>query len=130
MIYQLAADLVLIVHLLFLVLVVAGGLLAFHRTYWCLVQLPAAAWGTWVELTGRICPLTLLENYLLRQAGQSGYTESFRGHYLLAIVYPDGLMRELQIWLGVGVLLVNGVVYGTLIYRLKASLKPARVDSR
>ena len=120
MIYQLAADLVLIVHLLFLVLVVAGGLLAFHRTYWCLVQLPAAAWGTWVELTGRICPLTLLENYLLRQAGQSGYTESFMGHYLLAIVYPDGLTRELQIWLGVGVLLVNGVVYGALIYRRKA----------
>ena len=120
MIYQLAADLVLIVHLLFLVLVVAGGLLVFHRPYWSLAQVPAAMWGAWVELTGRICPLTLLENHLLRQAGQTGYAESFIGHYLLAVIYPDGLTRELQIWLGASVLLINGAIYGVFFYRLHA----------
>ena len=120
MIYQLAADLVLIVHLLFLVLVVVGGLLVFHHPYWALVQLPAAGWGAWAELTGRICPLTLLENHLLREAGQTGYSESFIGHYLLAVIYPDGLTRELQMWLGIGVLLINGAVYGTFLYRLRA----------
>lgn len=120
MIYQLAADLVLIVHLLFLVLVVAGGLLVFHRACWSLVQLPAAGWATWVELTGRVCPLTLLENHLLREAGQTGYSESFISHYLLAVIYPDGLTRELQICLGIGVLLINCSVYGIFFYRLRA----------
>jgi hypothetical protein len=118
MIYQLAADMVLIVHALFLVLVVIGGLLIFHRAYWALIQLPAAGWGVWAELTGRVCPLTLLENHLLRQAGETGYSESFVGHYLLAMIYPDGLTRELQIWLGLCVLLINGVVYGSFFYRL------------
>jgi len=84
------------------------------------VQLPAAGWGAWVELTGRICPLTLLENHLLRQAGQTGYSESFIGHYLLAVIYPEGLTRELQICLGTGVLLINAAVYGVFFYRSRA----------
>jgi hypothetical protein len=110
--YQLAADLVLAVHLLFLVFVVLGGLLIFLRPAWMLLHVPAASWGAYVELWGEGCPLTRLENQLLAKAGAEGYSESFVGHYLLAVIYPDGLTREVQIWLGVTVIVVNASIYG------------------
>ncbi len=117
MLFRLAADLVLAVHLLFLVFVTLGGLLVFHRSYWSFVHLPAVAWGAWAELTGKLCPLTLLENHLLRQAGEAGYPGSFIDHYLLAIIYPEGLTPDLQILLGSCLLVWNGLVYGGFLYR-------------
>ena len=131
MAYQLAADVVLVVHLLFLLFVTLGGLLIFVRSAWMLVHLPAAFWGTYVELSGSICPLTWLENHLLQQAGGSGYSESFIGHYLLAVIYPDGLTRELQIWLGIAVAILNGMVYGAwLLGRWRDARKPGLTKHR
>ena len=115
--YQLAADLVLAVHLLFLVFVVLGGLLVFLRRGWMLLHLPAACWGAYAELWGAGCPLTRLENQFLVQAGAEGYTESFVGHYLLAIIYPEGLTRETQLWLGAAVIAVNALIYGVWLAR-------------
>ena len=60
--------------------VVAGGILAARWRWIVIIHLPAAAWGFFVELTGRICPLTSAENYLRARAGQSGYAESFIEH--------------------------------------------------
>lgn len=117
MLYQLAADLVLAVHLFFLLFVILGGLLIFLNRGWMLVHLPAACWGAYVELWGEGCPLTRLENQLLMKAGAEGYTESFVGHYLLAVIYPEGLTREVQLWLGAGVVLINAAVYGAWLAR-------------
>lgn len=86
-----------------------------------LVHLPAATWGFFVELTGRSCPLTFLENYLRIKAGLSGYTESFIEHYLLAIIYPAGLTREIQFALAGVVIFVNIAIYGWLIVRKRVS---------
>jgi len=92
------------------------------RWRWIIVvQLPAATWGFFVELTGRICPLTYLENYLRIQAGLSGYTESFVEHYLLAIIYPVGLTREIQFVLSGVVIAVNIALYSWLYFRKKDS---------
>ena len=110
--YQLAADVVLAVHLLFLLFVVLGGLLIFLRPRWMLLHVPAASWGAYVELWGEGCPLTRLENQLLARAGVEGYSESFVGHYLLAVIYPEGLTREVQVWLGIAVIVVNALIYG------------------
>ncbi|ALA60512.1 DUF2784 domain-containing protein [Nitrospira moscoviensis] len=74
----------------------------------------AAAWGTIVEFSGWLCPLTPLENWLREQAGQQAYRTDFLERYLLPILYPDGLTREMQFVLGSIVLLVNGTVYGIL----------------
>ena len=117
MIYRISADAVLLLHLLFVVFVVVGALLVLRKPVLAWVHVPAAVWGIFVELTGRICPLTTLENYLLRKAGVDGYTDSFIEHYLVPIIYPSGLTRGVQIAMAIVVALINGVAYGWLIYR-------------
>lgn len=105
------ADLVVIAHGLFIVFVVAGGLLVLRwpRVAW--VHLPAAVWGVLIEWLGWICPLTPLENMLRRAAGQAGYSGGFVERYLLPLIYPAGLTPALQLWLGLLVLGVNVAIY-------------------
>jgi hypothetical protein len=93
------------------VFVALGGLLALRWRWLPWVHLPAAAWGGFVELTGRICPLTPLENRLRRAAGRSGYEGDFIEHYLLPVIYPAGLTREIQLLLAALLLVLNIVIY-------------------
>lgn len=112
-----AADLVLVVHLAFVLFVILGGLLALRwpRVAW--VHIPVALYGAIIEFVGFICPLTPLEVWLRRQGGEAGYAGGFIEHYVTAAIYPTGLTREIQLALGVGVLLLNGLVYGLLVWR-------------
>jgi hypothetical protein len=109
--YRAAADLVLVVHLLFIVFVVAGVFLAWRwpRVVW--VHLPAMVYGALIEFVGFTCPLTPLQDYLLRRGGQTGYRGGFISHYLIQVIYPAGLTRGIQIGLGVFVVLVAVVGY-------------------
>jgi hypothetical protein len=109
---SLAADAVLLLHGLFIVFVVGGAALLWRwpRVAW--LHLPAALWGAYAELSGTLCPLTPLENHLRRLAGERGYDSGFIEHYLLPLIYPEGLTRETQWWLGAGVVLLNGLLYG------------------
>ncbi len=115
--YAALASLVLAVHGAFVLFVVAGGALVLRwpRVAWA--HLPAAAWGAGIELAGGICPLTPLENSLRELAGQAGYDGGFVEHYLLAWLYPDGLTREIQLALGLAVVIVNVAVYATVWMR-------------
>jgi len=81
--YSLLADLVLISHLMFILFILAGGLLALRWKRAACFHLPAAAWGVLIELADRICPLTPLENRLRLKAGELGYERGFIEHYLL-----------------------------------------------
>jgi hypothetical protein len=121
MLFRLSADAVLLVHLAFILFVLLGAAIAARWRWILVVHLPAAAWGFFVELTGRICPLTYLENYFRIKAGQSGYTESFIEHYLLAIIYPEGLTRGIQFTLAGVVVIVNVAIYGWLYYARRMS---------
>ncbi len=114
MLYRLAAEGILLLHLAFIVFVVLGAALAARRRWFILVHFPAALWGVFVEVTGRVCPLTYAENYLRVKAGQSGYAESFIEHYLLAVIYPAGLTREVQFLLAAAVVVINVAIYGWL----------------
>lgn len=109
--YGLLADGVLVLHLAFVVFVVAGGFLALWRRWVVWIHLPAVAWGGLIEFTGWICPLTPLENALRELAGESGYKGGFIEHYLLTVLYPSGLTRTTQVILGLGVVLLNLGVY-------------------
>ena len=111
MLYRIGADAVLLLHLGFIGFVLLGGLLAlrWRRAPW--LHLPAAAWGFLVETCGWTCPLTPLENALRRAGGDAGYHGGFVEHYLVPIIYPEALTRELQLLLGVGVVLVNLTIY-------------------
>ena len=111
MLYRLAADAVLAAHLAFVLFVVCGGLLVLRTPRLAWLHLPAVAWGAFVELSGSICPLTPLEVTLRRGAGEAGYGGDFIGHYLVSLIYPAGLTRELQMALGAAVLLLNLIVY-------------------
>jgi hypothetical protein len=113
----LLADGVLVLHLAFILFVMLGGLLVLRwpRVAW--LHVPAVLWGIYVELSGRLCPLTPLENSLREAAGQAGYSGGFIEHYVTAVIYPDGLSRGIQMMLATIVMLVNGLVYWRLWVR-------------
>ena len=116
--YQLLADLIVLVHVAFVVFAVLGGLLAarWRRLVW--IHLPAVIWAALVEVLGWVCPLTPLENWLRRNGGQAGYPADFIAHYVLPILYPEGLTRKVQIALGAFVILINLAIY-IWIFRTK-----------
>lgn len=118
MLLRLAADAVVLVHLLFILFVLGGGLLVLRWPRLALLHLPAATWGVAVELLHLYCPLTPLENHLRQAAGQAGYEGGFIEHYLIPLIYPAGLTPQIQLWLGGVVLLINGSVYAWLLVRL------------
>jgi hypothetical protein len=117
MLYLVAADFVLVAHLLFIGFVVGGAFLAWRwpRLIW--VQLPAMVYGALVELVGFACPLTALQNYLLRRGGQAGYRGGFISHYLIQVIYPPGLTRTTQVALGLVVVVVALIGYGGYLHR-------------
>jgi hypothetical protein len=80
------------------------------------LHLPAAGWAAWIEFSGKICPLTPLENWLRMRGGGSGYAGDFVGHYLMPILYPSGLTRKVQFILGGIVIGVNLIIYGYVFF--------------
>ncbi|HSR01577.1 MAG TPA: DUF2784 domain-containing protein [Methylophilaceae bacterium] len=121
MLFRLAADSTLLLHLAFIVFVLLGGLFALWRRWVPFVHIPAATWGFLVEVVGSICPLTYLENYFRIKSGQSGYEGGFIEHYFLNIIYPAGLTRDMQFALAGAVVLINIIVYGWLFWHHSSS---------
>lgn len=115
--YGLLADAVLLAHAAFVAFVVLGGLLVLRWPRLAWVHLPVVAWGAGIEFTGGICPLTPLENHLRALAHQQGYAGGFVEHYVFGLLYPEGLTRDVQVALGLGVLALNTALYARLWYR-------------
>jgi hypothetical protein len=93
---------------------VLGGLAVLRKPVVAWLHVPAVAWVVWLELTGAICPLTPLENMLRARAGEAGYQGGFIDHYLMAVIYPAGLTPQVQVGLGIAVLVLNLAVYAIL----------------
>ncbi len=119
----LLADLLVVLHLLFVAFVGLGGLLVLRWPRLAWLHLPAALWGVGIELTGRICPLTPLERELRRRAGESAYQGDFVSHYLLPVLYPRGLTRAAQVWLAVLVVGVNLAIYAVVLTRRRSTAR-------
>jgi hypothetical protein len=115
--YALAADAVVVLHGVFIVFAVLGGILCRWRPWVAAVHLPAAAWAAWIEVSGGFCPLTPLENRLRALAGDTPYAGGFVEHYLLPILYPPGLTAGVQWALAVGVLCANVAIYAWVVRR-------------
>lgn len=109
--YLWLADLTLCLHAGFVLFVIFGGLLVLRWRWIAWLHLPAATWGAVVEFTGWICPLTPLENWLREQGGETSYRSDFIAQYLLPVLYPEDLTRNLQLLLGTGVVVLNAAVY-------------------
>jgi hypothetical protein len=119
LIYRALADVVLTLHLGFVLFVVLGGLLVLRWPRLAWVHVPAAVWGVLIEYGGWICPLTPLENLLRSKGGVAGYSGGFVEHYLLPTLYPRGLTRGTQLVLGTLVLMINVVAYATMLLRTR-----------
>jgi hypothetical protein len=119
MFFQLAADLLVIVHFLFIIFVVTGGFLVLKWRQMLYLHIPAAIWGALIEFQGWICPLTPLEQHFRQAGGQLVYSGGFVEHYVEPIVYPAGLTREMQIFFGIVVIAINLMTYGWLLIGLK-----------
>ncbi len=122
MLYRLLADLVVGLHFAFVLFVVLGGLLALRwpRAAW--FHIPTAIWGAGIEFLQGICPLTPLENHLRKLGGEAGYSGGFVEHYLLPVLYPAGLNQNIQLGIGLFVLVLNVTVYA-VVWRRRARLR-------
>lgn len=111
MIYGILADCVVLLHLLFIIFAVSGGFLLFWSKRFLWIHLPMVAWATFVEFSGWICPLTPLENFFRQKGGGIAYRTGFIERYLIPVIYPEFLDRNLQIILGFLVLAINVLIY-------------------
>lgn len=123
MIDRLLADAVLSMHLLFIVFVMTGGFIALRFRWVMVLHIPAVLWGIFVELSGHICPLTSLENGFREAAGESGYGSSFIEYYLVPLIYPTALTRNVQFILAGIVIFTNTAAYGYQRYRYKVRVE-------
>jgi hypothetical protein len=119
-IYAVLADVVVVLHFAFIVFVVLGALTAYRWPKMVWVHIPCVLWGAWIEITGRVCPLTPIEVRFRRMGGTEGYTGGFIEHYLVPIIYPSGLTRADQLLLGGLVVAVNLSAYGFLLWRRRS----------
>ena len=117
MLYQLLADIIVIVHLAFVLFAVLGGFLVFTWKRLAWLHVPAFLWAALIEFAGGICPLTPWENRFRELAGTTPYRTDFVAHYLLPLLYPATLTRNRQIFLGALVLSINVGIYGWLLWQ-------------
>jgi hypothetical protein len=122
MAYRLLADAVLLLHLGFILFVLLGALLVAWRRPLLPLHLAAAAWGIWIELSGAICPLTWVENRFRQLAGETGYGGGFVEHYLVPLIYPEGLGRGTQYVLAALVFAINLGLYLRIARRRSRTL--------
>lgn len=118
--YNIFADITILVHFLFIIFVIGGGLLVIRKPVVAFFHLPAVVWGAVVEICSFTCPLTPLENYFRRLAGQNEYGGDFLAQYLLALIYPENLTPALQKLLGGLVILINIVFYTLAVKKYRS----------
>ena len=120
MLWSRLADALVVVHFGFTSFVIFGGFLTWRWPFMAAWHLPALVWGCWIELSGAICPLTPLENYLRTRGGEAGYAGGFLAHYLAGVLYPAHLTAHVQWVLAAALLALNAVAYGRLWRRHRA----------
>ena len=119
MAWRLLADAVVVIHLSFIVFVVAGGLLALRWRGIALVHVPVALYGVVIELVGFTCPLTPLEKALRRRAGSAGYEGGFVEHYVVPVIYPGEFTSGVKVAVAVLIVVVNAIVYSVVWRRTR-----------
>ena len=87
--YEALALFILLVHLVWILWVVLGWLVTRNRPWLRWFHIGSLIYGILLELFLWTCPLTYAEQWLLRRAGLRSYRESFLGHYLERLIYPD-----------------------------------------
>lgn len=110
-------ELVVLVHFAFIAWVVSGGFLAIRWWWLALLHVPALVWAALLEWNGWVCPLTPLEKALRSQRDIPVYDTGFIENYIIPVIYPEGLTREIQMTMAVGLILINIIAYGVAIHK-------------
>jgi hypothetical protein len=97
MAYRLLADTTMVFHFAFLAYVVAGGFLAWRWPAAIWPHLVLAGWGFFTLVLGLHCPLTYVEDWARRRAGEPGLTRGFIDQYLTGVVYPAKYLDLLRV---------------------------------
>jgi drug/metabolite transporter superfamily protein YnfA len=121
MAYRATADAILVTHLAFVLFAVFGALLVLRWPRLAWLHIPAVVWAAFIEFTGTICPLTPLEVALRQRAGQAGYGGGFIDHYVVSLLYPEGLTPNAQAMLGAVVVAINAAIYIVAFRRRRTS---------
>ena len=108
--YGVLADLVFLLHFGFVLFVALGGFLLLWKRSVVWLHAPVALYGAAIEFFGWTCPLTPLENRYRALAGEATYVGGFIDQYLRGLLYPDA-WTEIHVYLGVAVLVGNGLIY-------------------
>jgi hypothetical protein len=109
------------VHLAFIVFVITGGFLAKRYRWLIPFHLGALAWAVYAEISpGVVCPLTVAENLFASRAGIAEYGGDFVAHYLVPVIYQEGLPPKWQLPLAMVVVVLNLMVYISLLFAKKA----------
>ncbi len=96
MLWKLAADLVVVIHLLWILFIIFGALIG-RRIVWVKwLHIGALAFSVVLQIFHWICPLTYLEVWLRSRHGRSlAYSGDFIAHYAEELVYltaPPGVV--------------------------------------
>lgn len=119
-IWQLLADLVVVVHYAFLLYLVVGGFLAVRRPWTIWLHLAAAVWGTLIITTKVPCPLTAAQDFFRERAGLAPLRSGFIDNYVKDVLYPARFETETRV-------LVATIVAVSWVWFLRARLRsPAR----
>lgn len=121
MAYRAVADAILVAHLAFVLFVIFGALLLLRWPRLAWLHIPAVVWAAFIEFSGTICPLTPLEVALRQRAGQAGYGGGFIDHYVVSLLYPEGLTQNTQSVLGAVVIAINAAIYIVAFRRRRTS---------
>lgn len=130
MIYRLLADVVVVLHIGFVLFVILGGFLLRRWPKLIYAHVPVAIWGALIEFVGWVCPLTPLENHLRDLGGQAGYSGGFVEHYLLPVLYPHALTRNVQLVLGTCVVAINVLAYWLLVRHRRSARRNGEPAAR
>jgi Protein of Unknown function (DUF2784) len=107
--YRIVAEVAMAIHFVFVVYVAAGGFLAWRWRWTFWPHLAAAGWGALITVFAIDCPLTHVEDWGRRKAGQHGLSTGFIDQYIEGVIYPErytDLLRGLAFvviafsWLG------------------------------
>ena len=123
MLYSILADIVVLLHALFVLFAVLGGFFVLWESHIAWFHIPAVLWAAGIEFMGWVCPLTPLENILRTMGGAQGYETGFVEYYIVPILYPASLTRNAQIILGLAVIVVNLGIYISVWARLRKAVK-------
>ena len=117
MIWRNLARAVASIHIAYVVFVLIGSLLVLRWPSLMWIHLIAVIWAIATMSLDLGCPLTPWEKTFWRRGGQEPYEEGFLQHHVLRRRFPPEKSRQYHTMIGIGVLILNAIVYTFILSR-------------